>query len=158
MHSIRARTMLLATALASATTASAFDVTRTIEGRAYAVEWDTIIVGSVLLRLAGIAVPESTYASGDLGGSRALDHLRTLVDGRSVSCELTGGTTYGREIGNCLVEETNVAEAMVRYGHARDCPRYSGGVFQTAETAAREAGLDLSSEWVLPWYCTEEQN
>ena len=149
----RVATIVLLTSGWSSLPAVSFDVTETIEGRAYVAEWDTIIVGSTLLRLAGIAVPETERGPHSLGGDAAIDALRHMIEGEVVTCSLTGGTTYGREVGNCTLNELNIAEELVRAGHALDCTRYSAGAFAAAQAEAVNAGLDLSGAFKLPWYC-----
>ena len=54
-------------------------------------------------------------------------------------CDLTRERTHGRRVGWCYLDGQDVAEALVRAGLARDCPRYSGGRYAAVEPAsARE--------------------
>ena len=56
----------------------------------------------------------------------------------TVMCDLTR-RTHGRRVGWCYIDGQDVAEALIRAGLARDCPRFSGGQYAAAETpAARE--------------------
>lgn len=68
-------------------------------------------------------------------------------------CYLDGTHARNRPVGVCYVEGLNLNFAQVAAGHARDCPRYSGGAFAEAEAAARAAGRDLSLIYPLPRYC-----
>ena len=56
-----------------------------------------------------------------------------LVEGQTVVCDLTQERTHGRRVGWCYLDGQDVAEALVRAGLARDCPRFSGGQYAAAE-------------------------
>ena len=74
--------------------------------------------------------------------------------GRDVECRLTGEWSRDRLIGVCFLDVTDVGETLVRAGHARDCPHFSGGRYIQAEVEARETERDLSRLYVLPGYCS----
>ena len=59
-----------------------------------------------------------------------------LVEGETVVCDLTQERTHGRRVGWCYLDGQDVAEALVRAGLARDCPRFSGGQYAAGETVA----------------------
>ena len=61
-------------------------------------------------------------------------------------CDLTRERTHGRRVGWCYRDGQDVAEALIRAGLARDCPRYSAGRYAAAETAA-------AASLPLPGYC-----
>lgn len=92
-----------------------------VSGQARVVDGDTIKVGSVTVRLKGIAAPERD----EPGGADATEAMRRLIGGRSVRCELTGERTHGREVGYCTAGGTDLNGEMVRGGWALSCPRYS---------------------------------
>ena len=73
--------------------------------------------------------------------------------GREVTCKLTAEQNRDRLIGVCFLAGTDVGETLVRAGHARDCPHFSGGRYIQAEVAARETERDLSRVYALPSYC-----
>jgi endonuclease YncB( thermonuclease family) len=53
----------------------------------------------------------------------------------------------------CYLKAEDIAEAMVRQGFARDCPRFSGGRYRSAEIQAASAGATIGKNYVLPEYC-----
>ena len=59
-----------------------------------------------------------------------------LVEGQTVVCDLTQERTHGRRVGWCYLDGQDIAEALVRAGLARDCPRFSGGRYAAVETAS----------------------
>ena len=69
-----------------------------------------------------------------------------LVEGETVVCDLTEERTHGRRVGWCYLDGQDIAEALVRAGLARDCPRFSGGRYAAVETAA-------ARELPFPSYC-----
>ena len=52
----------------------------------------------------------------------------------------------GRRVGWCYLDGQDIAEALVKAGLARDCPRFSRGQYAAAETPAAR-GLPF------PGYC-----
>ena len=105
--------------------------------------------GSFLIRLGGLAAP----GWDDTGAAQAAAVMRKLVVGRMVVCELNGGETYNRCTAVCALDGTDIAEALVRQGFARDCPRYSDGRYQEAEWQAAAAGATIGETYNLPGHC-----
>jgi endonuclease YncB( thermonuclease family) len=110
---------------------------------------DTIELGSLAIRLQGLAAPEGD----EPGGTEASDAMRALVLGRSLRCELDGDRTHDRCVAVCYLDAEDIAESMVRQGLARDCPRFSGGRYRSAEIRAAAAGATIGKDYVLPVYC-----
>ena len=79
--------------------------------------------------------------------------MRALVLGRELRCELDGERTHDRCVAVCYLEAEDIAEAMMRQGFARDCPRFSGGRYRSAEIQAAAAGASIEKNYVLPEYC-----
>ncbi len=149
--------LLLAALAVAPGQASGFEAAATLTGTARVVDGDGVRFGRVEVRLRGIAAPEDNAVAMAPGGPAATAALGAMAEGRQVTCRLDG-TTTGRGTGNrpvaaCAVGGTDLGEAMVRAGLARDCPRYSGGLYAEAERAARAAGRDLSRIYALPGYC-----
>jgi endonuclease YncB( thermonuclease family) len=114
---------------------------RRIEGKPRIIDGDTIEIGGIKVRLQGLHAPEVA----DPGGSHAGNFLRELTaDGRIV-CLLDGTKTYERYVGRCFLDGEDIAEASVRAGFSRDCPRYSKGLYAPFETQAAITSLPLSS-------------
>lgn len=103
---------------------------------------DTIEVGPVAVRLQGLHAPELDET---LGPESKAAMVR-LVEGREVTCDLTGEKNHDRVIGVCYRDGQDIAALLVGLGLGRDCPRYSGGRYKALE---REPGASLP----LPGYC-----
>ena len=58
-------------------------------------------------------------------------------------CDLTQSARTAA-VGWCYLDGQDIAEALVRAGLARDCPRFSGGQYAAAETPAAR-GLPFPS-------------
>ena len=117
-------------------------------GRARVTDGDTLKVGSVAVRLKGLAAPEVAHygESGEAGGEEAKTFMVELVAGQTVVCDLTRERTHGRRVGWGYLDGQDVAEALIRAGLARDCPRFSGGRYAAVEPAA-------ARELPFPGYC-----
>lgn len=124
-----------------------------ISGLATAKDGDDVIVQSIDVRLQGIAAPEDSRAKREPGGPEATASLAAIVAGGSVRCELDGTKARGRPVAICYLNGRDIGELQVLAGHARDCPRFSGGRYAAAETKARSEGNDLSAIYALPSYC-----
>jgi endonuclease YncB( thermonuclease family) len=88
------------------------------------VDGDTLRVGEVTVRLAGLDAPERGQPCQRADGSRfdcgeaAARQLAALVQRRSITCSLVGRDRYGRAVGICHAEGRDLAEAMVASGWA----------------------------------------
>lgn len=116
---------LFALALIS-TSAHALD---RLAGPARVIDGDTIAVSGIHIRLKGVAAPELR----EPGGPAARTFMVDLIEGRMVVCDLTSERTHGRRVGWCYLRGRDIAEALIRAGLARDCPRFSGGRYAAAE-------------------------
>jgi micrococcal nuclease len=92
----------------------------------------------VAVRLKGLAAPEVAHGGdpGEPGGIAAKAFMVELVEGQTVVCDLTQERTHGRRVGWCYLDDQDIAEALVKAGLARDCPRFSRGQYAAAETPA----------------------
>ncbi len=54
-----------------------------------------------------------------------------LIEDETVICDVTQERTHGRRVGWCK----DIADALIRAGLARDCPRHSGGRYASVEQA-----------------------
>jgi endonuclease YncB( thermonuclease family) len=70
--------------------------------------------------------------------------MRRLVEGRVVTCELTGERTHRREVGVCYRDGQDIGAAVIEAGLARDCPRFSRGRYAELERPMAK-GLPLPS-------------
>lgn len=108
---------------------------------------DTIEVEGVPIRLQGLSAPER----GEPFGTASSDFMRALVLRKTVHCELNGEKTYDRLVGTCFLDGFDISALIIREGLARDCPRYSGGRYQSDERQAKPTGLHET--YRLPGYC-----
>jgi micrococcal nuclease len=115
----------------------------------YVRDGDTIEVGTMPIRLNGLAAPEGD----EPGGAEATQAMLELVQGRTLRCELDGDRTHDRCVGVCYLDGADIAEVMVREGLARDCPRFSGGRYAKTERRAAANGATIGRVYSLPGYC-----
>lgn len=93
---------------------------------------DTIEVRGVPIRFDGVDAPEMDEA----GGVEGKAWMENAYSGQLVRCTLTGVKTYDRWVGTCYGSKgENISAAVIGAGHARDCPRYSGGKYRKYETS-----------------------
>ena len=64
---------------------------------------------------------------------------------------LTGDQTYDRQVGICYLNGEGIGRSLIAAGLARDCPKYSGGMYQSAEKAGNVR--EKLKEYKLPGYC-----
>jgi endonuclease YncB( thermonuclease family) len=141
------------TALTLATAAFAGNVS----GEPRIVDGDTVQIGQIKIRFAGIDAPETDQICLDGNGGRwacgvtARDELVKYSAGRSWDCDLAGTDKYGRFLGKCFVEGEDVSAWMVRSGFALSFVRYSHD-YDRDESVAREAKVGLwAGAFIAPW-------
>ena len=90
-----------------------------LAGLAKVVDGDTILLGNARIRLEGIDAFELSQTCGSYPcGRLARQVLRDLVRGKSVRCDVEGTDRYGRGLGRCYVDDTDVGAEMVGSGLA----------------------------------------
>ena len=93
---------------------------------------DTIEVDGVPVRLDGVDGPELN----ERGGRAAKQWMVRNYLRQRVTCELTGKRTYDRWVGSCFDRDgQDIGALAIGAGHARDCPRFSGGRYRQFESA-----------------------
>ncbi|MEQ8898649.1 MAG: thermonuclease family protein [Roseovarius sp.] len=104
-----------------------------IEGRVTHVrDVDTIEVNNLPIRLNGVDGPELDAR----GGRAAKRWMQKQVLRKPVKCWLNGDKTYDRWVGTCYTgSDADIGALAIAAGHARDCPKYSGGKYAEYETA-----------------------
>lgn len=126
--------LTMAATFAASTPASA----TTLEGKLVHVrDADTIEIatsrGQIAIRLNGVDGPELDTR----GGRAGRDWMLRTYGNAILRCELTGAKTYDRWVATCFDKDgMDVGAAVVSAGHARDCPRFSGGRYAQYETEA----------------------
>jgi endonuclease YncB( thermonuclease family) len=94
-----------------------------LQGRAEAVSGDLVRVAGTTVRLAGIEAPERQQTCGAGGrryqcGAAAQAALGRLVNGRALTCTLSGTDPAGRPLASCTRGTTDINGELVRQGHA----------------------------------------
>lgn len=123
------------------TTGSLRDDDGVLTGRASVVSGHVLKVGNRLVALDGIEAPERAQPCFKSKGRKwecgaaARSALRRLVRGKTISCELKDPSAEGIALAHCREGALDLAETMVRKGHAfaRD-----GSAYAAAEEAARQ--------------------
>lgn len=102
----------------------------TITGKCYVIDGDTIQIGKVRLRLAGIDAPELDHP----WGQKAKWELVRLCKGAVITAELEQDISYDRLVATCyLPDGRDLSAEMVRLGFALDWPKFSGGKYSHLE-------------------------
>lgn len=101
-----------------------------LTGNCYVVDGDTIQIGKVRIRLAGIDAPELEHP----WGVKAKWTLVGLCKGQIVRAEFEPYISYDRVVATCyLPDGRDLGAEMVRLGMALDWPKFSGGKYAEFE-------------------------
>ena len=144
---------ILFSGIALSTLSQAADVT----GPARVVDGDTIHIGDTKIRLHGIDTPETKQECKDANGNPwmagvdATAYLKSLTDGNEVTCSSHGNDRYGRMIGSCEVDGTDINRAMVIAGLARAYRQYSERYLFEEHSAMRNKAGMWGGECMAPW-------
>jgi len=115
-----------------------------LQGRAQAVGGDRLRVGDTTVRLAGVEAPERQQRCGNRRcGAAAEAALGRLVNGRSVSCTLSGSDNAGRPLATCVRGDADIGAELVRKGHAFA----ASGLFSSYAGLEREARNAKAGIW-----------
>ncbi len=102
----------------------------TLSGKCYVVDGDTIRIGKVSLRLAGIDAPELEHP----WGKKAKWELVQLCKGQVITAEIEPELSYDRLVATCFLPDgRDLSAEMVRLGLALDWPKFSGGKYAHLE-------------------------
>lgn len=101
-----------------------------LRGRCWVIDGDTIIIGKVHVRLAGIDAPELDQPY----GRRAKQALYDLCDGQVITAVTDGTVSHDRAVAHCtLPDGRDLSAEMVKAGLALDWPKFSGGRYAALE-------------------------
>lgn len=102
----------------------------TLQGPAYVVDGDTLIINKVQIRLFGIDAPEIDHPF----GRKAKWALVSICKGQAIRAEVTDMDDHGRTVAKCyLGDGRDLSEEMVKAGLAIDWPKFSGGIYRHFE-------------------------
>ncbi|NIX76941.1 thermonuclease family protein [Microvirga terricola] len=124
------------------------------EGRAYAVDGDTIRINEMRIRLKGIDAPELEQTCVRAGqpylcGEEARNALVAILLKQQVECRLSGRDRYRRSLARCTVEGKDIGARLVEEGWA---VAYGGYTWEETRARHRAVGLwagsfDYPREW-----------
>jgi endonuclease YncB( thermonuclease family) len=119
-----------------------------LQGRAEAVSGDLVRVAGTTVRLAGIEAPERQQTCGAGGrryqcGAAAHAALGRLVNGRALTCTLSGTDPAGRPLASCTRGTTDINGELVRQGHVFA----ASGLFASYAGLEREARAAKAGMW-----------
>lgn len=101
-----------------------------ITGRCFFIDGDTITIGSMTIRLAGIDAPEMDHPY----GKKARWELMQLCRGQTIRAVCDGSLSHERGVATCyLPDGRDLSAEMVRLGMALDWPKFSGGRYRPLE-------------------------
>jgi endonuclease YncB( thermonuclease family) len=138
-------------------------VTADITGPASIVDGDTLDIGGQRVRLDGIDAPETAqtcsrrWAGSWDCGKAATKALGALIGGHQVSCQSRGTDKYGRMLGVCSVDGSELNGALVRAGMAWAFVKYSTAYVEAEKLAkAAQAGVWQGAA-EAPWIFREKR-
>jgi endonuclease YncB( thermonuclease family) len=102
----------------------------TVEGTAYVVDGDSLVIKKVQIRLFGVDAPEINHPY----GQKAKWALVRLCKGQVITAEIIEQDAHGRTVAKCtLPDGRDLSAEMVKLGLAIDWPKFSGGVYRALE-------------------------
>lgn len=126
----------------TAETAHALKERKTLKGRAYVIDGDTLKIQKTQIRLFGVDAPEMNHPF----GKRAKFAMMALCKNQTVTAEITDIDDHGRTVAKCYLDDgRDLSAELVKQGLALDWPKYSGGVYQAMETPDARKKLWLAA-------------
>lgn len=105
-------------------------ISTTIEGPAYVVDGDTIVIQKTQIRLFGVDAPELDHPH----GKNAKWALVNLCKGKTIRAEVIEQDAYGRTVAKCHLQDgRDLSAEMVKLGLAIDWPKFSGRKYSSME-------------------------
>ena len=119
-----------------------------LQGRAEAAGGDVVRVAGTTVRLAGIEAPERQQSCGAGNkryrcGAAAQSALGKLVNGRTLTCTVSGTDSAGRSLATCTRGELDINGELVRQGHVFA----GGGLFASYSALERQARDAKAGIW-----------
>ncbi len=103
-----------------------------VVGTCHVIDGDSIMIGSAMIRLAGVDAPELDQPY----GRNAKWALLAMTKGHVVRAELDGTVSYDRMVAKCyLPDGRDLALEMVKLGLALDWSKFSRGEYRAFEPA-----------------------
>ena len=104
---------------------------RTLQGKCWVVDGDTIVIDKTHIRLAGIDAPELDHPY----GKQSKWSLVQLCRGQVITAHIRPEISYDRVVAECFLPDgRDLSAEMVRNGMALDWPKFSAGKYKHLET------------------------
>lgn len=101
-----------------------------LEGSAYVIDGDSLVIQKTQVRLFGVDAPEMNHPY----GKKAKWALVSLCKGQTVRAEISEQDAYGRTVARCSLQDgRDLSAEMVKLGLAIDWPKFSGGKYRSLE-------------------------
>ncbi|MCR8723682.1 thermonuclease family protein [Frigidibacter sp. ROC022] len=101
-----------------------------LQGSAYVVDGDTLVIEKTQIRLFGVDAPEIDHPY----GKKAKWALVSLCKGTTVRAEVAARDAYGRTVARCYLQDgRDLSAEMVKLGLAIDWAKFSGGTYRSLE-------------------------
>lgn len=105
---------------------------RSLKGKCYVIDGDTIVISSTKIRIGGIDAPELNQPYGKTSKFALIE----ICKGKVVTAVVSEEMSYDRVVAKCyLPDGSDVAAKLVEKGLALDWPRFSGGAYRHLEPA-----------------------
>ena len=103
-----------------------------INGAAYVIDGDSLVINKTQVRLFGVDAPEMNHPF----GKKAKWALVALCKGQTIRAEVTERDTHGRTVAKCFLPDgRDLSAEMVKQGLAIDWPKFSGGLYRALEVS-----------------------
>lgn len=113
-----------------ADTATSLPSKPVVQGSAYVVDGDTVVIQKTQIRLFGVDAPEIDHPY----GKKAKWALISLCKGQVVRAEVAEQDAHGRTVAKCYLEDgRDISAEMVKLGLAIDWPKFSDGKYRSLE-------------------------
>ncbi|RKT32918.1 nuclease-like protein [Roseovarius halotolerans] len=101
-----------------------------LKGKCHVIDGDTIVIGKVRIRIAGIDAPELDHP----WGQKSKWALVGMCRGQVITAHIRDELSYGRVVASChLPDGRDLAAELVKLGLALDWPKFSGGAYRHLE-------------------------
>ncbi len=102
----------------------------TLDGLAYVIDGDSLVIRKTQVRLFGIDAPEMNHPY----GKKAKWALFSMCKGQIIRAEVIATDDYGRVVARCFLQDgRDLSAEMVKQGLAIDWPKFSGGEYRCFE-------------------------
>ena len=102
----------------------------TLQGFAYIIDGDSLVIQKTQIRLYGVDAPEMNHPY----GKKAKWALVSMCKGQKILAEVLFEDDYGRTVARChLPDGRDISAEMVKLGLALDWPKYSKGEYSSLE-------------------------